>query len=152
MFADKPAGADEEVGLEQLAVRLLTGPAEDLPLAGLRIGDVLQGDGHPEASMASSARWRARAAQKAWALETIAERAALLDRIADLLVARVDELAELLVREIAKARRDSRDEIRRSAEMVRMTAEEGRRLRGEALYGDTFPAHRALIARTASHR
>src|SRR5262249_19509771 len=59
VFADESPGADEEIGLEQLPVRVVTGPAEDPPLAGRRIGDLARAaDGHPAASMASSERWR----------------------------------------------------------------------------------------------
>jgi glyceraldehyde-3-phosphate dehydrogenase (NADP+) len=81
----------------------------------------------------------ARSAQRPWAALPVSERAVLLERIGDLLEERAGALADVLVREIAKGRKDARDEIVRSAEMVRLTAEEGKRLAGDALYGDSFP-------------
>lgn len=85
---------------------------------------------------------RAVAAQPAWEATPVERRATILQKAADLLVANVDVLAEVLVREVAKNRRDSRDEVLRSADFIRHTAEEGKRLTGEALLGDAFPGHK----------
>jgi glyceraldehyde-3-phosphate dehydrogenase (NADP+) len=78
-------------------------------------------------------------AQPAWAARPVGERAAWLHRAADLLEDHVDTLAALLSREIAKSRKDSREEVLRSADFIRFTAEEGKRLYGETLPGDSFP-------------
>src|SRR5919199_5282542 len=78
-------------------------------------------------------------AQPAWAARLVGERSAWLDRAAGLLEDHVDTLAALLSREIAKSRKDSRDEVLRSADFIRFTAEEGKRLYGETLLGDSFP-------------
>ena len=77
--------------------------------------------------------------QPPWAARPVGERAAWLDRAADLLEDHVDTLAALLSREIAKSRKDSREEVLRSADFIRFTAEEGKRLYGETLPGDSFP-------------
>jgi glyceraldehyde-3-phosphate dehydrogenase (NADP+) len=69
----------------------------------------------------------------------VGERAAWLNRAAVLLEDHVDTLAALLSREIAKSRKDSREEVLRSADFIRFTAEEGKRLYGETLPGDSFP-------------
>lgn len=81
----------------------------------------------------------AAAAQPGWAARDTGERAAVLHRAADLFDEHADEIAEILVQEIAKNRKDSRDEVVRSADFIRYTAEEGRRLAGETLFGDSFP-------------
>jgi glyceraldehyde-3-phosphate dehydrogenase (NADP+) len=74
-----------------------------------------------------------------WADRPIDERSAILHRAADLLEERVGELAELLVMEIAKARKDARDEVVRSADFIRFTAEEAKRVIGDAQFSDAFP-------------
>jgi glyceraldehyde-3-phosphate dehydrogenase (NADP+) len=48
----------------------------------------------------------------------------------------------LLIVEIAKAGKEARDEVIRSADFLRFTAEEGRRMQGESLMGDAFPGYR----------
>ncbi|HKC74530.1 MAG TPA: NADP-dependent glyceraldehyde-3-phosphate dehydrogenase [Chloroflexota bacterium] len=80
-------------------------------------------------------------AQPPWAARPVGERAAWLDRAADLLEDHADTLAALLSREIAKNRKDSREEVLRSADFIRFTAEEGKRLHGETLLGDSFPGY-----------
>jgi glyceraldehyde-3-phosphate dehydrogenase (NADP+) len=81
----------------------------------------------------------AAAAQKDWAARPVEQRAAILHKTADLLEERVEPLAELLMREIAKNRKDSREEVVRSAEFIRFTAEEAKRLGGESYFSDAFP-------------
>ena len=53
-------------------------------------------------------------------------------RVADLLAAGLDK----------QALKDSLDEVRRSADFLRFTAEEGKRLAGESFFGDAFPGFR----------
>jgi glyceraldehyde-3-phosphate dehydrogenase (NADP+) len=77
--------------------------------------------------------------QPDWAERPLDERARIMAKVADALEARVDSLAELLVMEVAKARKDSRDEVIRSADFIRFTAEEGKRIVGEAQFSDAFP-------------
>lgn len=59
------------------------------------------------------------------------ERAALLRRAADLVEARGDELARIMSLESGKALRDSAHEVYRSAETLRLCAEEAVRIEGE---------------------
>lgn len=82
---------------------------------------------------------RAAAAQPAWAQRPVEQRAAVLERAAELLLEHAEPLARCLEREIAKRRSDSLDEVRRSADFLRFTAEEAKRLDGEAFFGDSFP-------------
>lgn len=58
-------------------------------------------------------------------------RAALLRRVADNVAARVDELARAMTLETGKALRDSRVEAERSADLLRLCAEEAIRIQGE---------------------
>ena len=81
----------------------------------------------------------ARREQPAWGDRPVDERGTILHRAADRLVERVDEIAELLVMEIAKARKDARDEVLRSADFIRFTAEEAKRVIGDSQFSDAFP-------------
>lgn len=74
-----------------------------------------------------------------WGDRPVDERGRILHRAADLLEERADELAELLVMEIAKARKDARDEVVRSADFIRFTAEEAKRVVGDSQFSDAFP-------------
>ena len=77
--------------------------------------------------------------QPGWGDLPLDERAGALHRFADLLETHADELADLLVMEISKARREARDEVVRSADFVRFTAEEAKRVVGDAQFSDAFP-------------
>jgi acyl-CoA reductase-like NAD-dependent aldehyde dehydrogenase len=59
------------------------------------------------------------------------ERAALLRRVADLLVARADDIAEAMARETGKAIKDARAEVVRSQDTIQLSAEEAIRIQGE---------------------
>ena len=74
-----------------------------------------------------------------WKRTLLVDRARLLHQWADKLQENAPQLANLLMLEIAKNRRDSLDEIQRSADFIHYTAEEGLRLTGETLFGDAFP-------------
>ena len=76
--------------------------------------------------------------QPAWGELPLDERAGILHRFADELDLQADNLAELLVMEIAKGRRDARDEIVRSADLVRFTAVEAERVAGDAQFSDSL--------------
>jgi glyceraldehyde-3-phosphate dehydrogenase (NADP+) len=77
--------------------------------------------------------------QPAWGDRPVDERGRILHRAADLLEERAGDIAELLVMEIAKARKDSRDEVLRSADFIRFTAEEAKRVIGDSQFSDAFP-------------
>lgn len=80
--------------------------------------------------------------QPAWADRPIEERSRLLHQAADALERETSSVADILVMEIAKARKDARDEVTRSADFIRHTAEEVKRIAGEAQFSDSFPGQR----------
>lgn len=77
----------------------------------------------------------AHAAFPAWAARTAQERATLLRRLADEILANQDALAELLTREQGKPLAEARGEVGMSAAYVLWFAEEARRV-----YGDVIPS------------
>lgn len=87
-----------------------------------------------DAAITSCAR-----AKAAWAHLPVHERAAILIRAANLLDERADAIGEMMMKEIAKRRSSAIDEVKRTAELIRYTAEEGKRIFGQALQGDSFP-------------
>ena len=90
---------------------------------------------------------RAQVAHRGWCQTPLEERAQCLHRTAQLLEENCDTLVAILMREIAKARKDARDEVTRSAQYIHFTAEEGRRLKGDMILGDSFaPANRNKMA------
>jgi glyceraldehyde-3-phosphate dehydrogenase (NADP+) len=78
-------------------------------------------------------------AQARWAARPLTERADVLHRWADLLAERADEIAPVLMREVAKAAKDARDEVVRSGDYVHHTAEDAKRIIGESQFSDSFP-------------
>lgn len=77
----------------------------------------------------------AEAAFPAWAARTAADRAALLERWFDLMIAHKEDLARLMTLEQGKPLAESRGEIGYGASFVKWYAEEGKRV-----YGETIPA------------
>lgn len=77
-------------------------------------------------------------AQKAWAKKTGKERAAILRKWNDLMVANADDLATILTMEMGKPWPEARGEILYGASYVEWFAEEAKRV-----YGDTIPGHQA---------
>jgi succinate-semialdehyde dehydrogenase/glutarate-semialdehyde dehydrogenase len=80
----------------------------------------------------------AHTAQKAWAKKTGKERAAVLRKLNDLMVANADDLATILTMEMGKPWTEARGEILYGASYVEWFAEEAKRV-----YGDTIPGHQA---------
>ncbi|RCW20782.1 succinate-semialdehyde dehydrogenase/glutarate-semialdehyde dehydrogenase [Ciceribacter lividus] len=75
-------------------------------------------------------------AQKAWARKTGKERAAVLRKLYDLMVANADDLATILTMEMGKPWPEARGEILYGASYVEWFGEEAKRV-----YGDTIPGH-----------
>jgi succinate-semialdehyde dehydrogenase / glutarate-semialdehyde dehydrogenase len=75
-------------------------------------------------------------AQKTWAKKTGKERAAVLRKLNDLMVANADDLATILTMEMGKPWAEARGEILYGASYVEWFAEEAKRV-----YGDTIPGH-----------
>jgi succinate-semialdehyde dehydrogenase/glutarate-semialdehyde dehydrogenase len=80
----------------------------------------------------------ANAAWPAWRLKTAKERAVILRKWHDLMMANQEDLAILMTAEQGKALTESRGEIAYAASFIEWFAEEGRRI-----YGDTIPPHQA---------
>lgn len=92
----------------------------------------------PDLSRAETAKAidTAYAAQKDWAKRTGKERAAILRRLYDLMVANADDLAMILTVEMGKPLAEARGEILYGASYVEWFGEEAKRV-----YGDTIPGH-----------
>lgn len=80
----------------------------------------------------------AAAAQPAWRARTGKERAAILRRWFDLILANQEDLATLMTAEQGKPMTESRGEIAYAASFIEWFAEEAKRV-----YGDTIPGHQA---------
>src|SRR5437667_9788469 len=74
----------------------------------------------------------------AWAAHTARERAAVLRRWYELLMANLEDLATLMTAEQGKPLAESKGEIAYAASFIEWFAEEGKRL-----YGDVIPGHQA---------
>jgi glyceraldehyde-3-phosphate dehydrogenase (NADP+) len=81
----------------------------------------------------------AKAARSKWSARPLGERADLLHRFANLLAENSAEIGETLMMEVAKSRKDARDEVVRSADYIHHTAEDAKRLIGESHFSDAFP-------------
>jgi len=77
-------------------------------------------------------------AQKEWAGKTGKERAAVLRRLYDLMIANADDLAAILTLEMGKPLAEARGEILYGASYVEWFGEEAKRV-----YGDTIPGHQS---------
>ena len=77
----------------------------------------------------------AQVAQRAWAQVSAKERAAVLRRLNDLMLANTDDLALIMTSEQGKPLAESKGEIGYAASFIEWFAEEARRV-----YGDTIPA------------
>ena len=80
----------------------------------------------------------AEAAMPAWRAKTAKERAAILRKWFDLMMANQEELARILTMEQGKSLAEARGEIAYGASFIEWFAEEGKRL-----YGDVIPGHLA---------
>lgn len=101
------------------------------PATGALIGTVPDGGaGETRRAIEAAAK-----AYPAWRARPAAERAGLLHKLADLLIANADELAAILTTEQGKPLAEAKGEVLGSAAYVRWFAEEARRV-----YGDTIPS------------
>jgi succinate-semialdehyde dehydrogenase/glutarate-semialdehyde dehydrogenase len=108
-------------------------PVEN-PANGERLGTVPK-MGAAETRRAIAA---ADAALPAWRAKTAKERAAILRKWFELMMANQEDLAQLMTAEQGKPLTESRGEIAYAASFIEWFAEEGKRI-----YGDTIPAHGA---------
>ncbi|MBE6072256.1 MAG: NADP-dependent glyceraldehyde-3-phosphate dehydrogenase [Clostridium butyricum] len=95
----------------------------------------------------------AKEAQKEWEKVTLNERAEILYKAADLLVEYSEEIAEIMIREIAKDKKSSISEVVRTADFIRFTADTAKNMSGESIPGDTFPGYKrnkiSVVSRVA---
>lgn len=91
----------------------------------------------------------AKAAQAEWAKQPANKRAELLHAWATELEKRADEIGEVIMREVGKGRADGVKEVKRTAEIIRYTAEEGLRFDGQMMQGDSFPGGSAKKSRSS---
>lgn len=78
-------------------------------------------------------------AQKSWMKTTISKRAEILYKTAELLLERKDEIAKVLVMEIAKDEKSAMSEVVRTADFLRFTADAAKSIEGESIPSDSFP-------------
>jgi succinate-semialdehyde dehydrogenase/glutarate-semialdehyde dehydrogenase len=104
------------------------------PASGAVLGSV-PNMGAAEARRAIEA---AHAAFPAWAKKTAGERARLMRKWFDLMIANLEDLAVIMTAEQGKPLNESRGEIAYAASFIEWFAEEGKRL-----YGDIIPGHQA---------
>ena len=92
----------------------------------------------PDMNRAETARAidAAYTAQKIWAKKTGKERAAVLRKLYDLMVANADDLATILTMEMGKPVAEAKGEVLYGASYVEWFGEEAKRV-----YGDTIPGH-----------
>ncbi|MBB3660631.1 succinate-semialdehyde dehydrogenase/glutarate-semialdehyde dehydrogenase [Rhizobium sp. BK650] len=89
--------------------------------------------GRAETARAIDAAYKA---QKIWAAKTGKDRASVLRKLFDLLVANADDLATILTMEMGKPLAEAKGEILYGASYVEWFGEEAKRV-----YGDTIPGH-----------
>jgi succinate-semialdehyde dehydrogenase/glutarate-semialdehyde dehydrogenase len=108
--------------------------AVDNPATGEKLGTV------PKMGAAETRRAieAANRAQPAWAAKTAKERAAILRKWNDLMMANQEDLAKLMTAEQGKPLTESKGEVGYAASFIEWFAEEGKRI-----YGDTIPPHAA---------
>ena len=116
-------GADSGVTFE------VTNPASGAVLA--RVPDFLEGETRRAIELANAA-W------PAWAAKTAKERAGVLRKWFDLMMANVEDLAVIMTSEQGKPLAESRGEVAYGASFIEWFAEEGKRI-----YGDIIPQTQA---------
>ena len=81
----------------------------------------------------------AKQSQKYWKQTTIADRAAILYKVADLLLERQEKIADMLVMEIAKDKKSAISEVTRTADFLKFTADAAKSIEGQSIPSDSFP-------------
>ena len=102
------------------------------PARGTELAEVADGS----RADAAAAIQAAKAAQPGWASLTGKERAAILRRWHDLVLAHAEDLAAILTAEMGKPLAEARGEILYGASYIEWFAEEAKRI-----YGETIPGH-----------
>ncbi len=106
---------------------------ETLPVNDPATGEVIAQVPNLGAAETERAIASAEIAQKSWAARTGKERAVILRRWFDLMIANTDDLAYLMTREQGKPLAEARGEIAYAASFIEWFAEEAKRVDGEVL-------------------
>jgi len=114
------------------------------PYSGELIAEVAQATEQD----ADEAIQAAQAAAKKMAQTPAHERAAILDRVANLLEQRKEEMAKILAHEAAKPIKTARGEIARTIQTYKFAATEARQIHGETVPLDAAPGGEGRIAFT----
>ena len=125
----------EWVGADSGASFDVTNPADGAVLA--RLPDMLEGETR-RAIEAASAAW------PAWAAKTAKERAVVLRKWFDLIMANQEDLAVIMTSEQGKPLAESRGEVAYGASFIEWFAEEGKRIYGDVI-PHTQPGRRILV-------
>ena len=124
-------------------------PAEGgstLPKLSPASGEPLSQVARSDARDVQAAVAAASAAQPDWARRTVAERGAVLRRLAQLLERDADQMAELIAAETGKARGEARGEVGAAIEQGYFVAGEGRRFYGRTTTS-AIPGRQAMTVR-----
>lgn len=105
------------------------------PIDGSVLG-FLSAAGQEEINIAVTGAYEA---QKLWRKIPLYQRVDFILETAELLKKKSDFFVDLLVAEIGKPKKEARDEVERTVDLIRYYAEEGRRITGEYLESDAFP-------------
>jgi succinate-semialdehyde dehydrogenase / glutarate-semialdehyde dehydrogenase len=108
---------------------------KSFPVTNPATGEMLAQVPGMEAAETRRAIEAAKAAWPEWRRKTAKERATLLRKWHDLMMANVDDLAWIMTAEQGKPLAESKDEISYAASFIEWFAEEGKRV-----YGDTIPS------------
>ena len=81
----------------------------------------------------------AKEAQKKWRDTPVHERARILYNAAQILEDNAEEVADILIREVAKDRKSAMSETLRTADLIRFTADVAKSVQGESIPSDSFP-------------
>lgn len=125
----------EWVGADSGAVFEVTNPATGAVLA--RVPDMLEGETR-RAIEAAAAAW------PAWAAKTAKERAAILRKWYELIMANQEDLAVIMTSEQGKPLAESRGEVAYGASFIEWFAEEGKRIYGDVI-PQTQPGRRIIV-------
>lgn len=81
----------------------------------------------------------AKKAEEVWRDVPVYEKAKILYKAADILEERMEDLCDILVREIAKDKKSAESEVSRTADYIRFTADTAKGISGESILSDNFP-------------
>lgn len=73
-----------------------------------------------------------------WKEVPLSQRAEVMYKAADLLIANTKSLAELLMLEVGKDQKSAESEVTRTADFIRFTADTAKSIHGESIQGDNF--------------